>query len=176
MRIALKLIVLLLCFIWPVAFYAAETLYLWTDDNDRLHITREAPADSGRIIDTMTFTPQPVKESAAAPPPGTQRKKDPLSVEKCRIAAKARLIAAEARQIAATAKARAEEKRRQARDLKDRVGDDDELLDDYKDNIEALQSEVQQAELFAGQAEIQAGAADLRARQAEAEAGPDCRF
>ena len=175
MQIIIKLMALLFCCMWSLPL-GAETLYLWTDENGKMHITEEAPADSSRIIDTMVYQPQPVPDVTAAPESRGKQKKDLQRDEKCRIAVKARRIAAEAQKIAMAAQARAEKKRKQAQDQKERVGYDDELLDDYKDDIRELQSTARQAELFAEQAKIQAEKADLRARRIELEAAPDCRF
>jgi hypothetical protein len=176
MKMIVNAIILLVFFIWSPKLFAVETLYLWTDENEMLHITKAAPADSDRIIDIMEYEPQPVNETAAVPEPTKSREKDPLSDEKCRLAAEARRIAKDARMIAEAADKRAAEKRKQWQDLKNRVGYDDELIDDYKDDIRELENAARQAELFARQAEVQAREADLEARRAELEAGPDCRF
>jgi hypothetical protein len=60
--IAKTLIFLVFC-IWLPALVAAETLYLWKDEIGNVHITKAAPVDSSRIIDTMTYTPQPVTDA-----------------------------------------------------------------------------------------------------------------
>lgn len=176
MKAILKLIALFVFCIWPPESFAAETLYLWSDDEDKLHISRAVPAEGSRIIDIMEYEPRPSDDGASGAKPTETRKRDPLIEEKCRLVALARRIARDARDIADAADDRADKKREQSDDLKKRVGYDDELIDDYKDDIRELEDAARQAELFARQAGVQAREAALQARRAELEAGSDCRF
>jgi hypothetical protein len=170
-------IIILAISLCPLQLFAA-TLYLWTGEGGKLHITEEVPAAEDRIVDAMEYEPQPAEASGPAPAlqPVEMQQTSQRDEEKCRLATERRRIARECQDSAGKAEKRADKMRQRAKDLKDRVGYDDELLDDYKDDLRRLGNAADRAELFAARAEIQARDADLQAGRAESAASPDCRF
>ena len=121
MRKLLGLVILLVLCFWPLQAFA-ETIYLWTDAQGKMHITQEAHSETSRIVDVMEYEPQPDDDTKTAQPPKEKKPKKRLNEEKCRLAAERQRIARDTREIARTAEERAGKMRRQAQDLKTRVG------------------------------------------------------
>jgi hypothetical protein len=95
---------------------AADTVYTWTDENGKLHITQDPPPKKAKLKDKMDYQPPPPKadpESERRPETGAEAE---LGKQKSDEVLKARTEAEKAKKAAEIAKDKAEEATRMARE------------------------------------------------------------
>jgi acetyl-CoA carboxylase carboxyltransferase component len=150
----------------------AASVYLWTDDNDRMHITDEKPVEAERLKDIIEYEPGSVPQAAGSSDAAEPKNRDEEA--ECRNVFEARRALQKSKSVAVAVRSRAEEARDKVKDLRDRIGFDDDRRDDFKDDLKRLEENARRAEMFAQQAEIDVQVTELQVNMAELEAGDAC--
>ncbi|MGD1970002.1 MAG: DUF4124 domain-containing protein [Desulfobacterales bacterium] len=168
--------VILLSGLWLAATAPqAASVYLWTDDNGRLHITDGPPPEGSKLRDTFEYEPRSQPESAVPSSPSEIAEPESRDKEaQCRNVFEAHRNLRKTKSLAAAVRQRAEEARDKVKDLRDRIGFDDDRRDDFKDDLKRLEQSAHQAEMFAEQAALDVQVAELQVKLAETEAGEPC--
>jgi hypothetical protein len=175
MRAIIYTVILLsgLCFAAYQAY--AESVYLWTDDSGRLHITDRPPPEGGKLQDTFDYEPRSRPEAVDRSSPSQTAESNGSDKEaQCRNVFAARRNLRKTKSLAAAVRRRAQEARDKVKDLRDRIGFDDDRRDDFKDDLKRLEQNARRAEMFAEQAALDVHAAELQVKLAESEADVDC--
>jgi hypothetical protein len=153
----------------------AANIYMWTDEDGRMHITDEPPTNGGTVRDLLEYEP-----GSAPQPVAPSRQSESLETEnrheeaQCRNVYEARRTLRKTQSMAAAVQRQAEEARDKVKDLRRRIGFDDDRRDDFKDDLKRLEEEARRAELFARQADLDVQVAELQLKLAETEAGVNC--
>lgn len=175
MRSMIYTVILLSGLWWAASAPQAASVYLWTDDSGRLHISDELPPEGAKLRDTFEYEPRSLSEPAA--PPSPSQIAEPESSDKaaaCRNVFEARRNLRKTTSMAASVRQRAEEARDKVKDLRDRIGFDDDRRDDFKDDLKRLEQKAREAEMFAEKAALDVQVAELQVKLAESEADVDC--
>lgn len=125
---------------------AADTVYTWTDENGKLHITQDPPPKRAKLKDTMDYEPQPAKadlESERRPEIGAEAEPNrPKSDE----ALKARTEAEKAKKAAEIARDKVEEVTRMAREYSESNNPNKVMLQAYELQVEKAIENAKAAE------------------------------
>lgn len=154
----------------------AASVYLWTDENSRMHITEAPPPQGGMVRDVFEYEPHSEEPRAAEPSPrpeGATSETENNEVQ-CRIVFKARQTLRKKKSVAAAVRKRASETRDKVQNLRDQIGFDDDRRDDFKDDLKRLEESARRAEMFVQQAALDVRVAELQVQIAEMEAGGPC--
>jgi hypothetical protein len=151
----------------------AATVYLWTDDEDHMHITDDKPPANGTLQDMIEYEPAPMPVTQPQKPPPAEADNADLEA-RCRDLVKARRTLEETKDVAVAVRERAEEARDKLENLRNRVGFDHDELDDFKDDLRRLERSARWAEMFAKQADLDVQVAELQVKLIETEVDQDC--
>jgi len=151
----------------------AASIFMWTDENGRMHITDQPPPNGGMVRDIIEYKPGP------APQPAPLRRSDAAETKnrekaKCRNVFKARQNLLKTQTIAAAVRQRAEEARDEVQELRNRIGFDDDRRDNFKDDLKRLEENAGRAKMSAQQAELDVQVSELQGKLAELEARGQC--
>jgi hypothetical protein len=153
----------------------AATVYLWTDDSGRMHITDGPPSEGGLVRDKFEYEPRSRPEPTESPSPSEVAESESSDKEtQCRNVFAARRNLRKTNSMAVAVRQRAEEARDKVKDLQDRIGFDDDRRDDFKDDLKRLEQNARQAEMFSEQAQLEVKVAELQLKLAESEVEVDC--
>ncbi|MGD8801445.1 MAG: DUF4124 domain-containing protein [Desulfobacterales bacterium] len=153
----------------------AASVYLWTDDSGRMHISETPPPEGATVRDMFEYEPrsQPEPVESSSPSESAESKNSDKETE-CRNVFAARRSLREKKKMAAAVRRRAEEARDEVKDLRDRIGFDDDRRDDFKDDLKRLEQKAHRAQMFSEQAGLEVKIAELQVKLAEYEAGEPC--
>ncbi|MGD9044593.1 MAG: DUF4124 domain-containing protein [Desulfobacterales bacterium] len=152
---------------------AADTVYTWTDENGKLHITQEPPPKKAKLKDKMDYEPPPPKadlESERRPETGAEAE---LDKQKSNEVLKARTEAEKAKKAAEIAKDKAEEATRMAREYSESYNPSQIMQQTYDYQMEKAIEAAKAAEERARIAEQKAISAEKKAGIAEEQSKQD---
>lgn len=178
MRTTLYSIILMSLLCFAASRPHAASVYLWTDENGRMHITDGPPSAGGSVRDVIEYEPrsepQPVEPlpRSETVEPDSKDKKD--KEDQCRHVFAARRNLRKTRSMAAAVRQRAQEARERVKDLRERIGFDDDRRDDFKDDLKRLEEKARLADMFAQQAKLDIQVAELQVKLAETEVDVEC--
>ena len=153
----------------------AASIYLWTDDDSRMHITEKPPTEKRMVRDVFEYQPGAAHQATEPSSPSEAASSDIGDNEaRCRNVSEARRTLRKAKSVAVAVRNRAEDAREKVEDLRQRIGFDDDRRDDFKDDLKRLERDARQAEMFSEQAELDVKIAALQVKLAEYEAGEPC--
>lgn len=150
----------------------ADTVYTWTDENGKLHITQDPPPQKAKLKDTIEYEPQPAKvdlESKRLPETRTAAE---LQKQRTDEVLEARAQAEKAREAAEIAAAKAEEATRMAKEYSESNNPSKVMQQTYDYQMEQAIEAAKAAEERAGIAEEKAIDAEKKADLAEEQAKP----
>ena len=175
MRLIFYIFVLLCGLCFAVSAPQAASVYLWTDESGRMHITEGPPPEGGQLRDMFDYEPgsrsEPIEPSA---PSETAESESSGKEVQCRNVFEARRELREKQMMASAVRRRAQEARDKVKDLRNRIGFDDDRRDDFKDDLKRLEQNARRAEMFSEQAGLEVKIAELQVKLAEYEAGGPC--
>jgi coenzyme F420-reducing hydrogenase alpha subunit len=155
------------------AALAADTVYTWTDENGKLHITQDPPPKKAKLKDKMDYEPQPAKadlESELRPETGAEVERDRQKSDE---ASKARTEAEKAKKAAEIARDKVEEVTRMAREYSESNNPSKVMQQAFEFQMEKAIENAKAAEERARIAEEKAISAEKTAELDTDQAKPD---
>lgn len=141
----------------------ADTVYTWTDENGKLHITQDPPPKKAKLKETMDYQPPPVKSDLESEDLKKIRAEAELKKLTSDEARKARAEAENAKKEAESARGIAEETTRMAKEYSESNNPNKIMQQTYEFQMEEALEEAEAAEERARIAEEKAVNAEKEA-------------
>jgi hypothetical protein len=128
----------------------AASVYLWTDENSRIHITEALLPQGGMMRDVFEYEPHSEEPRTAEPSPQPEGATSEVGNKEvqCRNVFAARQALQKKKSVAVAVRKRAAEARDKVQDLRDRIGFNDDRRDDFKDDLKRLEERARRAQMF----------------------------
>jgi hypothetical protein len=175
MRSTIHTVILFSALCFAASAPLAASVFLWTDDSGRMHISETPPPEGGTVRDMFEYEPRSQTEPVESSSPSESAESKSSDKEtQCRNVFAARRNLREKKMMAAAVRQRAEEASDKVKDLRNRIGFDDDRRDDFKDDLKRLEQNEHRAQMFSEQAGLEVKIAELQVKLAEYEAGGPC--
>jgi hypothetical protein len=125
---------------------AADTVYTWTDENGKLHITQEPPPKKAKLKETMDYQPPPAKADLESEDRKEIGAETELKKQKSGEVRKARAEAEKAKKEAVRARGIAEETTRMAKEYSESNNQNKVMQQTYEYQMEKAIEEAKAAE------------------------------
>jgi hypothetical protein len=145
----------------------ADTVYTWTDENGKLHITQDPPPKKAKLKETMDYQPPPVKADLDSEDRKEIGAEAELRKQKSDEVRKARAEAEKAKKEAGIARGIAKETTRMAKEYSESNNPNKIMQQTYEYQMEEAIEEAEAAEERARIAEEKAVSAEKEAELAE---------
>ena len=151
---------------------AADTVYTWTDENGKLHITQDPPPKEAKLKETVDYQPQPQKADLESEDRKETGAEAELKNQKLDEVQKARAEAEKAKKAAEIARDKAEEVTRMAKEYGESNNQNKVTQQTYEFQMEKSIEDAKAAEERARIAEEKAIDAEKEAKLAEEQVRP----